>query len=79
MSSLFFAFADLIIHNIFNTDPRNWEVNQASSYMDLSILYGNNQDDVDRVRRKDGTGRLWDDVFADFRSKQSPLIACLHR
>ncbi|KAH7911753.1 heme peroxidase [Hygrophoropsis aurantiaca] len=67
LSSLFFAFADLIIHNIFSTDPQNWRINTASSYLDLSVIYGNSQAQVDSVRRKDGTGRLWDDVFANSR------------
>jgi hypothetical protein len=34
-----------------------------SSYVDLSILYGSSDEDVDSVRRKDGTEMLWDDVL----------------
>ncbi|KZT06596.1 heme peroxidase [Laetiporus sulphureus 93-53] len=67
LSSLFFSFANLIIHSIFHTNPRDWTINDASSYLDLSPLYGSNQEQVDSVRRKDGTGRLWEDVFADAR------------
>jgi linoleate 10R-lipoxygenase len=66
LSSLFFSFADLVIHSIFNT-ARTGFVNNASSYLDLSPLYGSSNEEVDTVRRKDGTGKLWNDVFADTR------------
>lgn len=52
ISSLFFAFADLVIHSIFNTNTRDWTINDASSYLDLSPLYGSSQAQVDSVRRK---------------------------
>ncbi|KAG5349994.1 hypothetical protein C0989_000835, partial [Termitomyces sp. Mn162] len=67
ISSLFFAFADLVIHSIFDTDHHNPTQNNASSYLDLSILYGSSDSEVNQVRRKDGTGKLWDDVFSDAR------------
>jgi linoleate 10R-lipoxygenase len=73
VSSLFFALADLIIHTIFNTNQSNPTVNDASSYLDLSVLYGSSEKEVQSVRRKDsegrpdGTGRLYEDVFADGR------------
>lgn len=67
ISSLFFAFANLIIHDLFDTNREDWTINNSSSYLDLSILYGNSENDQNQVRRKDGTGRLWDDVFADSR------------
>ncbi|KZT06599.1 heme peroxidase [Laetiporus sulphureus 93-53] len=75
VSSLFFAFADLVIHSIFNTNTRDWTVNDASSYLDLSPLYGSSQQQVDAVRRHDGTGRLWEDVFADARLLFMPPAA----
>lgn len=31
---------------------------------------------VDSVRRKDGSGKLWDDVFADSRLLLMPPAAC---
>lgn len=67
LSSLFFAFADLIVHSIFDTDSHDWTINNTSSYLDLSILYGNNEEQVNSVRKKDGTGHIWEDVFADKR------------
>jgi hypothetical protein len=67
LSSLFFAFADLIIHSIFDTNSHDWTINNASSYLDLSIIYGPNEEQVDSIRKKDGTGHIWEDVFADKR------------
>ncbi len=74
ISSLFFAFADIIIHNVFETDPsvKGWTINRASSYLDLSPLYGTSQEAVNSVRRHDGMGRLLDDVFADPRLLNMP-------
>jgi linoleate 10R-lipoxygenase len=76
ISSLFFAFADLVIHSIFNTNALDWTINDASSYLDLSPLYGSSQKDVDQIRKKDGTGKLWDDVFADKRLLFMPPATC---
>ena len=76
ISSLFFAFADLVIHDIFNTSP-DGVTNATSSYLDLSVLYGTSEAQVDSIRRKDGTGRLWDDVFADNRLLFMPPASCV--
>jgi hypothetical protein len=76
ISSLFFAFADLVIHSIFHTDHADWTKNKTSSYLDLSILYGSNQKQQDSVRRKDGSGKLYDDVFADGRLLMMPPATC---
>ncbi|KAL5504779.1 hypothetical protein ACEPAH_7442 [Sanghuangporus vaninii] len=67
LSSLFFAFADLVIHSIFSTNHSDWSINNVSSYLDLSPLYGSSEKDLKKVRRLDGTGRLYEDVFADGR------------
>jgi len=67
LSSLFFAFANLIIHSIFETSHADWSINNASSYLDLSILYGSSEEQVNSVRRLDGTGKIWNDVFTDSR------------
>ncbi|KAI5117214.1 hypothetical protein M0805_003501 [Coniferiporia weirii] len=78
ISSLFFSFADLIIHSCFNTDHSQWVINNASSYLDLSPLYGSGSaaGENEKVRRKDGTGRLWEDVFADARLLFMPPNVC---
>ena len=67
LSSLFFAFANLIIHSIFDTSHADRSINNASSYLDLSVLYGSSEKQVNSVRRLDGTGKIWNDVFADSR------------
>ncbi|KAG8900205.1 hypothetical protein FRC00_013926, partial [Tulasnella sp. 408] len=74
LSSHFFAFANLVIHSLFHTDhfEGGEAINKTSSYLDLSIIYGNNQDEQNSVRLLDGTGRLQPDTFADGRLLQMP-------
>ncbi|KEP48319.1 linoleate diol synthase [Rhizoctonia solani 123E] len=66
-SSLTFAFAAIVTHSLFRTDPRDWNKNNTSSYFDLSPLYGSNQVEQDAVRIKDGRGRLYPDTFSEGR------------
>ncbi|KAG8689081.1 hypothetical protein FRC11_004167, partial [Ceratobasidium sp. 423] len=66
-SSLTFAFASLVTHSLFRTDPRDWNKNNTSSYLDLSPLYGSNQEEQDTVRIKNGFGRLHPDTFSEGR------------
>jgi hypothetical protein len=40
MSSLIFAFAAIVTHSLFRTDSRDITINKASSYLDLSPVYG---------------------------------------
>ncbi|KZT38100.1 linoleate diol synthase [Sistotremastrum suecicum HHB10207 ss-3] len=67
LSSLMFSFAALVIHTCFRTSHTEWSVNETSSYVDLSPLYGYNQEIQDKVRNKDGRGKLHPDVFAEDR------------
>ncbi|KZT61364.1 heme peroxidase [Calocera cornea HHB12733] len=71
LSSLFFAMANLIIHTVFDTNRENWGINDTSSYVDLTPLYGNTVSKTnappEALRRLDGTGRLHEDVFGDGR------------
>ena len=76
ISSLFFAFANLVIHTCFNTDHKDSTLNNSSSYLDLGILYGTSQEGNDAVRRKNGTGQIWNDVFADSRLLLMPPSTC---
>ncbi|TBU62473.1 heme peroxidase [Dichomitus squalens] len=67
-SSLTFAYASLVTHMLFRTDPRDMTKNNTSSYLDLSILYGTNQKEQDSVRDKEqGRGLLYPDAFAEER------------
>lgn len=63
-----FAYASLVTHQLFRTDPRDMTKNNTSSYFDLSILYGVDQTQQDAVRNKEaGRGLLWPDAFAEDR------------
>lgn len=64
VSSIFFDWASLIIHDLFQTDHHDFSISQTSSYLDLSILYGDNQEDQDQIRTfKDG--KLKPDCFSE--------------
>ncbi|PPQ98253.1 hypothetical protein CVT26_003424 [Gymnopilus dilepis] len=77
LSSLMFSFAALVIHSIFRTSHRDWNINETSSYVDLAPLYGNNQDAQDKVRKRDGRGKLHPDAFAEDRLLLLPPAVCV--
>ncbi|KAL4246542.1 hypothetical protein ABKN59_008749 [Abortiporus biennis] len=75
-SALTFAYASLVTHQLFRTDPRDMTRNNATSYLDLSVVYGNNQAQQDNVRNKEaGRGLLWPDCFAEDRLTLVPPAA----
>ena len=66
VSSVFFYWASMIIHDLFQTDHRDFNNSQTSSYLDLSTLYGDTQEDQDQIRTfKDG--KLKADCFSEER------------
>ncbi|KAH7062119.1 fatty acid oxygenase [Macrophomina phaseolina] len=66
VSSILFYWASLIIHDLFQTDHRNMNLSQTSSYLDLSPLYGDNQEDQNQIRTfKDG--KIKADCFSESR------------
>ncbi|EAU35794.1 hypothetical protein ATEG_03992 [Aspergillus terreus NIH2624] len=66
ISSVLFYIASIIIHDLFQTDHRDSSINRTSSYLDLSPLYGNNQDEQYLMRTfKDG--KLKPDCFSSKR------------
>ncbi|KAF2087527.1 putative fatty acid oxygenase PpoC [Saccharata proteae CBS 121410] len=66
VSSVLFYWASLIIHDLFQTDHKDFNISKTSSYLDLSPLYGDNQADQDTIRTfKDG--KLKADCFAEQR------------
>jgi len=73
ISSNLFYFAALIIHDLFNTMPKGQAdiseviINQTSSYLDLSPLYGNSQVDQCKIRTM-SSGMLKPDTFSDSRA-----------
>ncbi|EAA30613.1 fatty acid oxygenase [Neurospora crassa OR74A] len=66
VSSILWYWASIIIHDLFWTDYRDMSKSKTSSYLDLSPLYGSNQDMQDTIRTfKDG--KLKVDCYADKR------------
>ncbi|KAH8730927.1 heme peroxidase [Phaeosphaeriaceae sp. PMI808] len=49
ISSMLFALASIIIHDVFRTSDHNKDIVSTSSYLDLSPLYGSNQASQDDV------------------------------
>ncbi|PPQ76670.1 hypothetical protein CVT24_011915 [Panaeolus cyanescens] len=76
LSSLMFSFAALVIHSVFRTSHRDVNINETSSYVDLAPLYGNSQKDQDKIRIKDGRGKMFPDVFAEDRLLLLPPAVC---
>ncbi|GAA6043896.1 hypothetical protein JCM8097_004294 [Rhodosporidiobolus ruineniae] len=50
ISSLLFAFATLITHSCFQTNREDASINDASSYLDLAPVYGNNMEQQSKIR-----------------------------
>lgn len=50
LNRLFFSFATIVIHECFQTNRDNQWINETSSYVDLSTLYGNTEKEQPRVR-----------------------------
>ena len=71
ITSMLFYLATIIIHDIFKTDRQRPGINLASSYLDLSPLYGNSQAELNEVRTfKDG--KLKPDCFSEKRMLAFP-------
>ncbi|KAI3396982.1 hypothetical protein diail_11382 [Diaporthe ilicicola] len=66
ISSMLFYLATIIIHDIFQTSPADYSINLASSYLDLSPLYGRNLEEVRKMRAFQG-GLLKPDCFSSSR------------
>ncbi|KAJ5748816.1 uncharacterized protein N7511_010512 [Penicillium nucicola] len=74
VSSVFFDWASLIIHDIFQTDYRQQHLNKTSAYLDLSILYGDVKEQQDLIRSHQD-GKLKPDCFSEGRLLALPA-AC---
>jgi hypothetical protein len=75
VSSTLFHFATLIIHDLFHTDEGDSTRLKNSSYLDLSPLYGNNEDEQKKVRTFKN-GLLKKDTFAESRLLSQPPGVC---
>jgi hypothetical protein len=71
ISSMLFALASIIIHDVFRTSDHDPSVANTSSYLDLSPLYGSDQGRQDAMRTF-CDGRLKPDAFAEVRFVNQP-------
>ncbi|KAL8897030.1 MAG: hypothetical protein Q9207_007419, partial [Kuettlingeria erythrocarpa] len=76
LNSMLFYHATIIIHDIFRTNRRDANISDTSSYLDLSPLYGRNQEVQDTVRTFED-GKLKPDTFAEERLLGQPPGVCV--
>ncbi|KAI0046507.1 linoleate diol synthase [Auriscalpium vulgare] len=76
LSSLMFSFAALVVHTVFRTSHQDVSKNETSSYVDLSPLYGHNEEALEKIRVRDGRGLLYPDTFAEDRLLLLPPAVC---
>ena len=78
LNRLFFSFATIVIHECFQTNRDNQWINETSSYVDLSTLYGNTGNEQARVRTYEN-GKIHPDSIASERIMMMPpgVIAVL--
>ncbi|KAH8821386.1 linoleate diol synthase [Xylogone sp. PMI_703] len=78
LNRLFFSFATVVIHECFQTSRSDPFINETSSYVDLSTLYGNTEKEQKRVRTYQN-GRIFPDSIASERIMMMPpgVIAVL--
>lgn len=71
VSSILWYWATIIIHDLFWTDPLDKTKSKTSSYLDLSPLYGSNQEMQNSIRTF-CDGMLKPDAYADWRIHGMP-------
>jgi len=78
LNRLFFSFATIVIHECFQTSRTDSWINETSSYVDLSTLYGNTEVEQERVRTYEN-GTIFADSIASERIMMMPpgVIAVL--
>ena len=78
LNRMFFSFATIVIHECFQTSRTDQNVNETSSYVDLSTLYGNTSNEQKRVRTYQN-GMIYPDSVASERIMLMPpgVIALL--
>ncbi|ETN41473.1 uncharacterized protein HMPREF1541_03409 [Cyphellophora europaea CBS 101466] len=78
LNRLFFSFATIVIHECFQTNRKKQWINETSSYVDLSTLYGNTGEEQKRVRTYEN-GMIYPDSVASERIMLMPpgVIAVL--
>jgi hypothetical protein len=78
LNRMFFSFATVVIHECFQTSRTQQWINETSSYVDLSTLYGNTGKEQKRVRTYEN-GMIHPDSIASERIMLMPpgVIAVL--
>ncbi|KAL8861303.1 MAG: hypothetical protein Q9178_002175 [Gyalolechia marmorata] len=76
INSVLFYHATIIIHDIFRTNRKDANISDTSSYLDLSPLYGRNQETQNAVRTF-LDGKLKPDTFAEERLLGQPPGVCV--
>jgi hypothetical protein len=71
LNRLFFSFATIVIHECFQTSRSDPWINETSSYVDLSTLYGNTEKEQKRVRTHHN-GLIFPDSIASERIMLMP-------
>jgi hypothetical protein len=71
LNRLFFSFATVVIHECFQTSRTDPWINETSSYVDLSTIYGNTEKEQKRVRTYEN-GRIFPDSIASERIMMMP-------
>jgi hypothetical protein len=71
LNRLFFSFATVVIHECFQTSRKDPYINETSSYVDLSTLYGNTGEEQKRVRTYEN-GLIYPDSIASERIMMMP-------
>jgi len=71
LNRLFFSFATVVIHECFQTSRTDPFINETSSYVDLSTLYGNTKEEQKRVRTLNN-GTIFPDSIASERIMMMP-------
>jgi hypothetical protein len=71
LNRLFFSFATIVIHEIFQSSRTEPWKNETSSYVDLSTLYGNTDKEQKRVRTYEN-GLIYPDSIASERIMMMP-------
>lgn len=71
LNRLFFSFATIVIHECFQTSRKNPWINETSSYLDLSTLYGNTENEQKRIRTYQN-GHIFPDSIASERIMMMP-------
>lgn len=75
ISSLLFALAAIIVDDVFQTSEQDKAITKASSYLDLSPLYGSNQDTQNTIRAF-ADGKLKPDTFVETGFLNRPPEVC---